>query len=330
MISIAFVSCALASLAAGESPTLNVIVEGPLSTEHSALSSEFAALRDEASSLASAAAKQQLHAEQLFGKSASFLADVRQASGAEVATLVAQVDAGGHTAKQALRELSALATDPAGRSVVVASGAVRAAETLLKRPSTSSAVRGVAGSFLTLLSGMPVASSVADERTGGSASVDVIMPRPSRVYGAGNSVESSGSASFLSAASKSPSDYDRETQAPMIWINLHKSPQSVASAGSASFLSASSPQVINAEFDVAESGSLPGLGDRARNLEHRVVEVEQRVSALLGSKAVNSQASASLLSLQPVDADRVRDGLTVTEAMPSADGLNVNVVERQA
>ena len=362
MVAFAFFSCALAGVVAGEAPTLNVIVEGPLPTEHSALASEFAALRDEASSLASAAAKQQVHAEQFLGKlasssgeslrsGASFLADVRQDRGAEVAALVAEVDAGGHTAKQALRELSALAADPAGRSSIVASGAVRAAETLLKRPSTSSAVRGVAGSFLTLLSGMPVASSVADERTGGSASVDVVMPRPSRVYGpdrvnaelaSGAAPERVGSASFLSAGSGAPSDYERETQAPMIWINLHKSlaqmPQtwrnSAASVGSAAFLSAGAPQVINAQFDAAEAGplasTLPGWDGRARSLEQRVGAVEQRLTGLLGSKRAAGRASASLLALQPVDADRVREGLAVTEAMPAADGLNVNVVEREA
>ena len=359
MVSFAFFSCALAGVAAGEAPTLNVIVEGPLPTEHSALASEFAALRDEASSLASAAAKQQVHSQQFLGKlaassgeplrsGASFLADVRV--GANVAELVAEVDAGGHTAKQALRELSALAADPAGRSSVVASGAVRAAETLLKRPSTSSAVRGVAGSFLTLLSGMPVASSVADERTGGSASVDVVVPRPSRVYGpdranaelaSGVSPEHVESASFLSSASGAPSDYDRETQAPMIWINLHKSvaqtPQTLrnsgASVGSAAFLSAGTPQVINAEFDAAEVGplsaTLPGWDGRAQGLEQRVSAVEQRLSGILGSKRAAGRASASLLALQPVDADRVREGLAVTEAMPAADGLNVNIVERE-
>jgi len=235
------VSCALASVVSGEAPTLSVIVEGPLPSEQSALGSEFSALRGEASSLASAAARQQVRAQQFLGKltlssgrswrgGVSFLADVRRVRGAEVAGLVAEIDAGGHTAKQALRELSALAADPAGRSLIVTAGAVRAAETLLKRPSTSSALRGVAGSFLTLLSGMPVASSVADERTGGGASVDIVMPRPSRVYGparvnaeSASAVSFVASGSLLQGQSKSPSDYDRETQAPMIWINLHKS-----------------------------------------------------------------------------------------------------------
>jgi hypothetical protein len=227
------VSCALGTVVSGEAPTLNVIVEGPLPAEKSSLASEFAALRNEASSLASAAASQQLRAQQSIGKSlqggASFLAESHQVRGAEVAALVAEVDAGGHTAKQALRELSSLAADPAGRALIVSAGAVRAAETLLKRPSTASALRGVAGSFLTLLSGMPVASSVADERTGGGASVDIVMPRPSRVYGPDRvNAESAAAVSFVASGSslrgqsRSPSEFDRETQAPMIWINLHK------------------------------------------------------------------------------------------------------------
>ena len=67
-------------------------------------------------------------------------------------------------------------------------------------------------------------------------------------------------------------------------------------------------------------------GGRARGLAKRVAAVEQRLSGFMASK----QAAASLLALQPVDADRVRDGLAVTEAMPAADGLNVNIVEREA
>ena len=97
-------------------------------------------------------------------------------------------------------------------------------------------------------------------------------------------------------------------------------------ACAAGAVAAAAPQVINAEFDAAEAGAtLPGWDGRARSLAQRVGAVEKQLSAFLGP-----QRAASLLALQPVDADRVRDGLAVTEAMPAADGLSVNVVEREA
>jgi hypothetical protein len=94
------------------------------------------------------------------------------------------------------------------------------------------------------------------------------------------------------------------------------------------------PQVINAEFDAAEVGplsvSLPSWNGRARSLAQRMDNVEEQLTGFLGSRRASGHAAASLLALQPVDADRVRDGLAVTEAMPAADGLNVNVVESEA
>ena len=107
----------------------------------------------------------------------------------------------------------------------------------------------------------------------------------------------------------------------------------VVLACAAGAVAAAAPQVINAEFDAAEAGVLsatfPAWDSRARILAQRVSAVEQQLSGFLGSRSAAGHASASLLALQPVDADRVRDGLAVTEAMPAADGLNVNVVERQ-
>lgn len=104
-------------------------------------------------------------------------------SGGRVAELASEVAAGGHVAKRALDELIALAADPSAREAVASSGAPRAAATLLRRPSTDETIRGLAGSLLTFLSGMPFAAEVSDVATGAGEHVEVVLPRPSRIYG---------------------------------------------------------------------------------------------------------------------------------------------------
>ena len=69
-------------------------------------------------------------------------------------------------------------------SGMVAAGAARGAETLLKRPSTDEATRAAAGSLLTLLTDMPVTAAIANEQTGAGGHIEVVLPRPSRVYAA--------------------------------------------------------------------------------------------------------------------------------------------------
>lgn len=215
------------SVVADQGGVLNVIVEGPEASDTTRLSNEFAALRGEAASLRAAILRRSQTGSQHKTSKAKVAVDFLAAGSSGVAALpalVEQVDAGGSTALHALRKLCALATEPASRVDVLHSGAVRAAETLLKRPSTEESVRAAAGGLLSLLSNMPVASSVADPQTGGAASVDIVMPRPSRVY-------APGVASFLSTkdiASVVPSEYERETQAPMIWINVHDSGNAIS------------------------------------------------------------------------------------------------------
>lgn len=96
--------------------------------------------------------------------------------------LVSEVDAGGRTARVALQELAALSGTPDARAAMVSAGAVRGAETLLKRPSTDEVTRAAAGSLLTLLTDMPVTAAIANERTGSGGHIEIVVPRPSRVY----------------------------------------------------------------------------------------------------------------------------------------------------
>ena len=99
----------------------------------------------------------------------------------EVSKLVPRVKAGGWMATKALTRLVSLTTDPNAKAVMIDAGVESAAETLMKRPDTSDRNIGLAGSLLTMLSGMPVAVGVSDE-AGASGHVDVVIPRPSRVY----------------------------------------------------------------------------------------------------------------------------------------------------
>ena len=100
----------------------------------------------------------------------------------EVAKLLQRVDAGGRTATKALTRLVSLTGDAVVRTAMIDAGAVASAEKLLKRPDTSEINVRLAGSLLTLLTGMPVTAEIADVQSGSDGRVDVVLPRPSRVY----------------------------------------------------------------------------------------------------------------------------------------------------
>ncbi len=109
--------------------------------------------------------------------------EVSDGLGQELRQLVVETEAGGHVARRALEDLISVASEHSARSAILASGAARAAAKLLKRPSTDEGNRALAGSLLTLLSGMPLAAEVSDETTGSDGHIEIVLPRPSRVYG---------------------------------------------------------------------------------------------------------------------------------------------------
>ena len=97
--------------------------------------------------------------------------------------LVGEVEAGGRTARGALQELAGLSGGTDARAAMVAAGVVRAAEALLKRAGTDEATRAAAGSLLTLLTDMPVTAEISNEQSGSGGHIEIVLPRPSRVYG---------------------------------------------------------------------------------------------------------------------------------------------------
>ena len=61
-------------------------------------------------------------------------------------------------------------------------GVAQECANLLKHESTPADVRALAGSVITLLTDMPVASTVDDNATGSYAHVNIVLPSPGRLY----------------------------------------------------------------------------------------------------------------------------------------------------
>lgn len=198
-----------AAAAAGPASVLNVIAESPAFSGGEADSETFRIVADNAVALKNRAVAEQRsseeealslsHVNSVLSLRLKALRGSRPVSGAgavsmfklsggatsaDIRGLVRGVEAGGRVAQRALRNLIDLAASgPDAHAILASSGAVQAADTLLKRPSSDSSTRHLAGSLITMLSGMPVAAEVSNERTGAGERVDIVLPRPSRVYG---------------------------------------------------------------------------------------------------------------------------------------------------
>jgi hypothetical protein len=93
------------------------------------------------------------------------------------------VDAGGYTAYHALSSLLSLAGEPNGRTALhLYTPLLSKLKTLMGRESTPDQVRILAGSVITLITNMPVSSQIADAKSGSYGHVNIVLPRPSRVY----------------------------------------------------------------------------------------------------------------------------------------------------
>jgi hypothetical protein len=89
---------------------------------------------------------------------------------------------GGQIARNALNSLINLIQFSEAKKAMIASGVLSECATLLKRESTANDLRALAGSVITLLTDMPVASTVDDASTGSYAHVNIVLPSPNRIY----------------------------------------------------------------------------------------------------------------------------------------------------
>jgi hypothetical protein len=99
--------------------------------------------------------------------------------------LASMIEASGEKSEAAVGELLSLfAQGKISKSELQQSGAVSRCADVMKSEGSSDAMRGGCGSVITHLTNTPVASSIMDSATGGAGHVTVVLPSPSRVYGA--------------------------------------------------------------------------------------------------------------------------------------------------
>ncbi|CEL98045.1 unnamed protein product [Vitrella brassicaformis CCMP3155] len=110
------------------------------------------------------------------------------ALGTKVAALNGQVLAGGRTAQQAMARLRTLWSRPFAKELMKSLGTTMVCKNLMSREITPGRARWQAGSLITLLTDMPVVSSISDVATGGYGHLNVVVSRPSRVHRADKAI----------------------------------------------------------------------------------------------------------------------------------------------
>merc|ERR1712224_880694 len=99
-----------------------------------------------------------------------------------ISALKNRIRYGGRIARNALNSLINLAQFGENKKTMIASGVLEECSILLKRESTANDIRVLAGSVITLLTDLPVASTTNDVATGSYAHVNIVLPSPSRIY----------------------------------------------------------------------------------------------------------------------------------------------------
>lgn len=99
--------------------------------------------------------------------------------------IASQIEATGEKSEVAVGHLLSLfAQGKITEKQMKDSGAVARCAKVMQSEGASDAMRGSCGSVITHLTNTPVASSIMDSATGGAGHVTVVLPSPSRVYGA--------------------------------------------------------------------------------------------------------------------------------------------------
>jgi len=99
--------------------------------------------------------------------------------------LASMIEKSGEQSEAAIGQLLSLfAQGKITKEQMKDSGAISRCAGVMKSEGASDAMRGGCGSVITHLTNTPVASSIMDSTTGGAGHVTVVLPSPSRVYGA--------------------------------------------------------------------------------------------------------------------------------------------------
>lgn len=102
----------------------------------------------------------------------------------------ALIDQGGLSARKGLAGLLNLASLPNGKAALslVSPLLVRKASNLAQKESTPDDTRNLAGSLVTYITGLPVSFQSSDVSTGSYGHTSIVVPAPSRIYGADETI----------------------------------------------------------------------------------------------------------------------------------------------
>jgi len=163
-------------------------------------------LKDEASSqeiLANAVSGQNVRYEagvsflkrQPAASAADVLGDAQSQAGyfgslsSQIPNYISAVNAGGYNAQRAYAAMTNTIAEPNAKTVgqLMSPILLRKLRTQMLKESTSDQMRTAAGSIVTELTGLPVSGTVS-EKSGGYGHTNIVLPSPSRVYGADEAV----------------------------------------------------------------------------------------------------------------------------------------------
>lgn len=177
----------------GSDAAINQSVEQAQRSQLAALESEEATTKEILSDMISRLNLQVEETQRkISGKQTAFLgivsdvqremANYNQMKG-ELLSIKSRLTAGGYSAYNGLVHLLNLVSEPNFRVAAFLFGIPMSLDRILKMESTPDQVRQMAGSVLTHITNSPVASEVSDTH-GGAGHVNIVVPRPSRVYSA--------------------------------------------------------------------------------------------------------------------------------------------------
>jgi len=115
---------------------------------------------------------------------AEALVEDSQSVSSEISQAKTRINSGGVSdQKKGLATLfNLLSTAPNARALALAMGVTNPVKQLMLKEHTPRGVRGLAGSVLTLMTNMPVATETTTTDDASYGNVHIVMPRPSRVY----------------------------------------------------------------------------------------------------------------------------------------------------
>merc|ERR1712187_759097 len=100
----------------------------------------------------------------------------------DIMKLKNRLSAGGQTAQRAVQRLIELAMEPNAKIAMTMTGVPFSAVKLLKSEASSTSLKRLAATLVTLITDLPITSETMDVKTGAAGRLFIGVPRPGRVY----------------------------------------------------------------------------------------------------------------------------------------------------